>query len=404
MTRLIMLIVAASLVGLPQSSAWADGGGTVVLIPVRDGKVRPRYRSRIERSIAAALKGGGKKLSMSGQNAGTLTGTSARTCTLDPACLAKAGAKLGAARVVGVMVKTKRNQTFDITFVLVDVAATRELSRSTNKFVKARLTRAPGKLIKAFLSAAPAAAAPPPPAQPPPTNDPVAKPDPEPKSDPTPTPDPDPKPEANVDPKPESNPTPTPGPAVTTSAPALSNSGNGKKIHVGIQTGVVFPQLQSDLGTAIGGKIEAGMRVWKSLAPFVSVAYAQPGVESELMDPRVGNYTTTTTQRELTTTIGAMWRFLPAGGALNIYAAAGLRVWFLKTLTRGAVVAGSAFLQNTETSTRIGGALAGGAEYRVGPGAAVAEIDVGGSDLPHLITGDVTTTAVGVNIGYRLMF
>ena len=61
-------------------------------------------------------------------------------------------------------------------------------------------------------------------------------------------------------------------------------------------------------------------------------------------------------------------------------------------------------LENRETSTRYGAALLGGVEYILGPGAAVFEVDVGGSDLPHLITGDVNTTAIATTIGYRLLF
>lgn len=37
-------------------------------------------------------------------------------------------------------------------------------------------------------------------------------------------------------------------------------------------------------------------------------------------------------------------------------------------------------------------------------GAAVLEVDLGGSDLPHLITADVNTTAVATTLGYRLIF
>ena len=43
-------------------------------------------------------------------------------------------------------------------------------------------------------------------------------------------------------------------------------------------------------------------------------------------------------------------------------------------------------------------------EYGVGPGAATAVLDLGDSSLPHLVTGDVRTTALSLTLGYRMLF
>lgn len=174
-------------------------------------------------------------------------------------------------------------------------------------------------------------------------------------------------------------------------------------IQLGVQAGAIFPQLQSELGSSAAAELEVGYRVAAGLAILGAVGYTQPKAETNQDDPRLpaGSYMTTTDQRELTISVGGMWRFLPAHAKLNGYAGLAARVWLLETKTIG-TAGGESFLENQETSTRYGGALFGGAELRVGPGAALFEIDLGGSDLPHLITGDVATTALSLSLGYRL--
>lgn len=194
-----------------------------------------------------------------------------------------------------------------------------------------------------------------------------------------------------------------PAHAQTTSLTASAEDG-GKPLHIGAHVGVVLPQLQSELGSALGLELEAGYRVWKNLSPFVGVSYTQPSVHHSALDPRLPvDYMTDTTQREIIVTAGVMWRFLPAGSTFNAYGGLGARIWLLETITNGEA-GGAEFLENRETSTRVGFGASAGAEYALGPGAATAELDLGSSDLPHLITGDVATTALSATVGYRMMF
>jgi len=177
------------------------------------------------------------------------------------------------------------------------------------------------------------------------------------------------------------------------------------KAHVGLLTGVFLPQLASELGTAFGIELEGGVRVWRRLAPTFSVAFSQPPVTNARDDPRLtgGSYVAATTQRELTFTVGAYWWFLPEGRRLNAYAGLGARLYLLETITNGSS-GGMPFLENRETSSRFGGVATGGGEYRLGPGAAVLQLALSGSDLPHLVTGDVATTGLSATVGYRLFF
>lgn len=194
------------------------------------------------------------------------------------------------------------------------------------------------------------------------------------------------------------------GMAAPVLAQDVETSAEPGAMHLGLQTGLVLPQVQSELGTAVGIELEAGYRVWKNLSPFLTLGYSQPSVEGDSSDPRLtgDGYMTETTQRELTVTLGAFWRFLPAGSRLNGYAGLGARAWLLETSTEG-TSGGESFLENSETSTRYGAAVMGGGEFLLGPGALVGELDVGGSDLPHVITGDVATTAISLTVGYRLL-
>ena len=177
------------------------------------------------------------------------------------------------------------------------------------------------------------------------------------------------------------------------------------RLQLGVGAGVELPQITTELGSALCASIEVGYRVWRNLSPFVAVGYSQPPADHTGSDPRLSavGYRSWTTQRELTITLGAMWRLRPPGSRVNAFGALGARLYFLETMTGGSA-GGRSFLDNRETSTRLGAAGAVGAELRLGPGAAVGAVEVGGSDLPHLITGNVQTTAVSVEIGYRVFY
>lgn len=176
------------------------------------------------------------------------------------------------------------------------------------------------------------------------------------------------------------------------------------RADVGVHVGVVLPQLGSKLGTAPAFELDGGYVVTGRLAATLAISYSQPPVDHTIMDPRVvdGSYSSQSTQRELAILVGARYRFLPPSSPFNAYAGAGLKTYFLKTLVEGDA-GGQRFGQNTEQSTRFGGAIFGGGELRAGPGAACLELELGGSSLPHTTTGDVQTTAASITVGYRFL-
>src|SRR5262249_23215035 len=154
----------------------------------------------------------------------------------------------------------------------------------------------------------------------------------------------------------------------------------------GVEIGYAFPVLERRVGL------------------YLEANYTQPEVSrSGVQDPRVagGSYDSTTTQKELTLGGGLFARLQPPGAIWNAYLLAGARAYLLETNTNGSA-AGAAFGENTEKSSQLGGFVAAGGERRLGPGAFLLEVGYGASSLPHTITGDVSTGALVIQIGYRL--
>lgn len=176
-------------------------------------------------------------------------------------------------------------------------------------------------------------------------------------------------------------------------------------LAVGAKVGIVLPQISTELGTTWGTELDASFRVIERVTVFGGFGYTQPRVSrTSVMDPRVGtSYDGTQTQRELTLSAGARYGFMPPESMWNAYAGLALRMYMLETVTVGDAAAND-FGRNTEKSTRVGGVIVAGGQRRIGPGAALAELQLGGSSLPHLITGDVTTAAMALGLGYRLAF
>jgi len=176
---------------------------------------------------------------------------------------------------------------------------------------------------------------------------------------------------------------------------------------LGLKVGVLLPQISTELGAAVAGGVEIGYAfpvLERRVGLYLEANYTQPEVSrSGVQDPRVagGSYESTTTQKELTLGGGLFARLQPPGAIWNGYLLAGARAYLLETNTNGSA-AGAAFGENTEKSSQVGGFFAAGGERRLGPGAFLLEVGYGFSSLPHTITGDVSTGALVIQIGYRL--
>lgn len=179
-------------------------------------------------------------------------------------------------------------------------------------------------------------------------------------------------------------------------------------ISASASAGLVFPQVATELGTTWSLQLEGSyaLLLENRLGVYTELGYTQPRVSRlDLMDPRVGTYEGTQTQKQLILGVGVAYRLSrPGSQAWNAYAGVGPRIYFLETVTEGSTVDSESFGENTESSTRVGGVLTLGGEYYLGKLAVLAEFELGSSDLPHTITGDVSAGAVTTQIGARMFF
>jgi hypothetical protein len=377
-------IAALALAILSPASAWADS--TVVLTPT--GSAKKRNVEKVTKSIAESV-GAVDGLALSDGEVGV-------DCVVEASCLASARPDDGVSKVVGVHL-SRSGPTFVLLFIAVDALSGTELARQEITGIKRKgLATSSGQALVDFVKSIPEPVAVEAPVEEAPVEEVPIE-------------------EAVVEEPVVEEPMVedsmaeegTEGERTLSVAPmGVGDEGDISvpyKVELGLATGVSLPQISSELGTAASLEIDVGVPVWKSLTIVGAIAYSQPTVDSGLSDPRLTGmaYSTETTQRELTVTAGATWRFLKFTSSFNAYAGLGPRIWLLETITNG-TSGGASFGENQETSTRIGGAAWAGAEYLIGPGAATAELDLGGSDLPHLVTGDVATTAIALQIGYRL--
>lgn len=171
---------------------------------------------------------------------------------------------------------------------------------------------------------------------------------------------------------------------------------------VGVKAGGTVP---AEMHPGFSAGLEAGWVVpaWAHrVAVVASLDYAQPTADASGEDPRLaaGMFDAAITQRQLAIGVGAMVR-LGGGGRITPFAGGGPRLFLLETRASGASDT-APFGSYTETSLELGAAVFGGAEWSIGPGGLVGELGVSVSDLDHLTTGDTSTTALSVRIGYRL--
>lgn len=162
----------------------------------------------------------------------------------------------------------------------------------------------------------------------------------------------------------------------------------------------------SGLGVNVTGAVEVGYIfpwVRRSFGLLVDVGYAAPVASGTESDPRVagGSYEWTLTQKQLTIAPTILYRYTGLGKVVP-FVGVGPRILLLEGVTEGK--AGSAtILENKEQSTKVGVGVPLGAEYLIGPGAALAELLFQYSTIDHKATGDASLTSFTLWLGYRFM-
>lgn len=159
----------------------------------------------------------------------------------------------------------------------------------------------------------------------------------------------------------------------------------GIHVRYGVEVGYLLPFLD------------------RRLEVMVSAGYAEPRRDFD-----DGDYHGEVHTQELTASLGPRFRFLPLTSSFNLSLAAGPRLFFLRSKSTGksmpsdGTTQSADFAEFKEQSMEVGVFAALGAEYFIGPGAILLDVDLGWSKLPHTITGaDEATTNVSLTLGYR---
>ena len=140
---------------------------------------------------------------------------------------------------------------------------------------------------------------------------------------------------------------------------------------------------------------------------FVAPAYTAPRLEGDLpRDTRLpgdGRAHYLVSQRILTATAGLLFRLPLSSERFAPYAALGYRGYFRATRTDGSV-AGESFGENTEYGYAHGLYAAAGLDVFVGPGALLAEFQLGYAPRDAFVLRDTNLGALQLLLGYRLMW
>lgn len=195
-------------------------------------------------------------------------------------------------------------------------------------------------------------------------------------------------------------------------APPSDHPASRNSFVLGPQVGFVSPHLFSDLGGWPIFGLEAGYilpfdagAMRRPLQLSLVAHYTQPGASGSGEDPNLGesgaSYEWELTEQMLQLELAALWRFIPPGEFLSPYATAGPRAYFTRSVLT-ASGAGADFGEHREGQTRFGFIAGGGLDLAVGPGTIFGTLLFSWSDLSKRVTGDTSTGAITLDLGYRL--
>jgi len=176
--------------------------------------------------------------------------------------------------------------------------------------------------------------------------------------------------------------------------------------ELSLKAGAHFPQIANPLTTSFDGVLKVGYGLpflERRLQVFLDLGYTQPSVTVTGADARVagGTFTSTTTLRDLSASLGLCFFILEPSKLIVPYLSAGARVHFLRAETSG--TAGSAPLGAwQETDTRFGGVFAAGAGLKLGPGRVMAEVTFNVLPVDQRLTGASNASSLSVMLGYGL--
>ena len=182
---------------------------------------------------------------------------------------------------------------------------------------------------------------------------------------------------------------------------------------LGVKAGAGIGAPFNELGATFVGEIELGYAlplpepVGRSFELFTAGAYLAPSSEGEsgMPDSRLpgdGTFRYEVTQQAIVLTLGARYRLSLADDTIAPYIAAGGRMYLMRTRIEGEV-SGQSLGTTEETASAFGLHAAGGVDFRLGPGAVLAEAQLGYAGLDSYVMRDTNFGALVLLVGYRFM-
>jgi hypothetical protein len=182
---------------------------------------------------------------------------------------------------------------------------------------------------------------------------------------------------------------------------------------LGIKAGAGVGAPFNDLGATFVGEVELGYAlplpepIGRSFELFTAGAYLAPSSDgaSGMPDPRLpgdGTFRYEVTQQAVVLTAGLRYRLSLADDTIAPYIAAGGRMYLMRTKIEGEV-AGQSLGTTEETASAFGLHAAAGVDFRLGPGAVLAEAQLGYAGLDGYVMRDTNFGALVLLVGYRFM-
>ncbi|HEX2733872.1 MAG TPA: outer membrane beta-barrel protein [Polyangiaceae bacterium] len=192
----------------------------------------------------------------------------------------------------------------------------------------------------------------------------------------------------------------------------------GLGLVAGAKLGGGFAQPFNQLGSSFVGELEFGYNLpflERSLGVFLSGQYNSPSTEKSGLVDEMGpkgasrvpaEYGYTLTQTQAVLTLGAIYRIPLKLPSIRPYVALGGRYYMMRTEIDGSVTPSKGealpFGTNDETGSTFGFYGALGAEYYLGPGGILLEIQTGQASTDQFILRNTNVSTLNVAVGYRL--
>jgi hypothetical protein len=184
-------------------------------------------------------------------------------------------------------------------------------------------------------------------------------------------------------------------------------------VVLGAKLGGGLGQVTSEFGASYVLELELGYMlplpkpVGRSFELFVTGQYMRPSTTGTTTadDPRLpgdGTLHYDVAEQELALTLGVLYRLPLPIDLLMPYAAAGARLYMLRSTVTGSG-GGQALGTTEETSSEAGAYFALGADFFLGPGALLAELQFAYGGVDRFVLRDTNVGTLNLAVGYRLM-